>query len=149
MEPTSTAAGGFAITKVYLGLSALFFSMVTLFLLKNPALRNYGKTATGVIVGGTAVGTSVIFGGWLTVYLGLNPHDADTAMAVGGLIGFFSFTIIKSFVAFFDRLDGKDIVEVAVEVKKAATVIRSVPPELKRTPARKAPAKKVVRRAAK
>jgi hypothetical protein len=149
MEPTSTAAGSFLLSKVYLGSSALFLAMLALFLRKTPALANHGKAASGAIVGGTAVGCSVIFGGWLTVWMGLNEHDANTAMAVGGLIGLVSFTLIKAIVAFFDKLDGKDIVEVAQEVGKAANAIRSAAPQVKPKPVRKAPAKKVVRRTAK
>jgi hypothetical protein len=81
--------------------------------------------------------------------MGLNEHDANTAMAVGGLIGLVSFTLIKAIVAFFDKLDGKDIVEVAQEVKKAAGVIGSAAQQVKPKPVRKAPAKKVVRRSTK
>jgi uncharacterized membrane protein len=146
MEPTSTVAGGFAISKIYYALSALFMSMVVLFLRKTPALAHHGKAATGAIVGGTAVGASVIFGGWLTVFFGLNPDDANTAMAIGGLIGLASFTIIKSIVAFFDKMDGKDIVEVAQEVKLAAKTIKD---PLPKPAAKKVPAKRAPRKAAK
>jgi hypothetical protein len=116
MEPLSTAIS-FAIAKLNYGLSALFMSLLVLFLRKTPALEGYGRAATACIVGGSAVGISIIFGGALAVYMGMNPDDVNTAMAIGGAIGLVSFTVIKAFVKFFDRIDNKDIVEVAKEVK--------------------------------
>ena len=116
MEPLSTAIS-FAIAKLNYGLSALFMSLLVLFLRKTPALDGYGRAATACIVGGSAVGISIIFGGALAVYMGMNPNDVNTSMAVGGAIGLVAFTVIKAFVKFFDRMDNKDIVEVAKEVK--------------------------------
>ena len=116
MEPLSTAIS-FAVAKLNYGLSALFMSLLVLFLRKTPALDGYGKVATACIVGGSAVGIAIIFGGALAVYMGMNPNDVNTGMAIGGGIGLVSFTIIKAFVKFFDRMDNKDIVEVAKEVK--------------------------------
>lgn len=128
MEPTSAAvASGFALSKIYYGLSALFMAMIVLFLRRTPAIHQHGKMATGAIVGGTAVGTSVIFGGWLTVYAGFNPHDANTALAIGGVIGLVSFTAIKAIVLLFDRMDGKDIVEIVQEAKKVTGSVVASP----------------------
>jgi hypothetical protein len=121
MEPLSTAIS-FAIAKLNYGLSALFMSLLVLFLRKTPALDGYGRAATACIVGGSAVGISIIFGGALAVYMGMNPNDVNTSMAVGGAIGLVSFTVIKAFVKFFDRMDNKDIVEVAKEVKETFKV---------------------------
>jgi hypothetical protein len=116
MEPLSTTIS-FIIAKLNYGLSALFMSLLVLFLRKTPALEGYGRAATACIVGGSAVGISIIFGGALAVYFGMNPDDVNTAMAIGGAIGLVAFTVIKAFVKFFDRIDNKDIVEVAKEVK--------------------------------
>lgn len=118
MEPLSTAIS-FIIAKLNYGLSALFMSLLVLFLRKTPAIEGHGRAATACIVGGSAVGVAIIFGGALAVYLGMNPNDVNTGMAIGGGIGLVSFTIIKAFVKFFDRIDNKDIVEVAKEVKDA------------------------------
>jgi hypothetical protein len=111
------AAISFVIAKLNYGLSALFMSLLVLFLRKTPALDGYGRAATACIVGGSAVGISIIFGGALAVYFGMNPDDVNTSMAIGGAIGLVSFTVIKAFVKFFDRIDNKDIVEMAKEVK--------------------------------
>jgi hypothetical protein len=116
MEPLSTTIS-FIIAKLNYGLSALFMSLLVLFLRKTPAIDGYGRAATACIVGGSAVGISIIFGGALAVYMGMNPNDVNTSMAIGGAIGLVSFTVIKAFVKFFDRMDNKDIVEVAKEVK--------------------------------
>ena len=111
------AAISFAIAKLNYGLSALFMSLLVLFLRKTPALEGYGRVATACIVGGSAVGIAVIFGGAIAVYFGMTPEDTNVGMAIGGSIGLVAFTIIKAFVKFFDRIDNKDIVEVAKEVK--------------------------------
>jgi hypothetical protein len=111
------AAISFAVAKLNYGLSALFMSLLVLFLRKTPALEGYGRVATACIVGGSAVGVAVIFGGAIAVYFGMTPEDTNVGMAIGGSIGLVAFTIIKAFVKFFDRIDNKDIVEVAKEVK--------------------------------
>jgi len=116
MEPLSSAIS-FVIAKLNYGLSALFMSLLVLFLRKTPALEGYGRAATACIVGGFSVGIAIIFGGAVAVYLGMNPNDVNTGMAIGGGIGLVAFTIIKAFVRFFDRMDNKDIVEMAKDVK--------------------------------
>jgi len=140
MEPTTTtAASGFIATKIYWGLSALFMAMVVLFLKKQKTLAGHGKVATAAIVSGVSVGSSVIFGGSLAIWFGMNPDDVNTAMSLGGAIGLVSFTIIASLVRCLDRLEGKDIVEVAQEVKADVAKVRA--------PAKKVPAKKTTRKA--
>jgi hypothetical protein len=156
-EPMSTAAGGFAISKIYYAIPALFVSLVVVFLRNKPTFKNHGRMATGAIVGGSAVGFSVVFGGALAVWLGMDPQDANIAMAIGGAIGLFSFTLVKVIVNFFDRMEDKDIVEVAAEVRgmvtgnapqrrEVAEIPKPAPAPAKKKPAAKrAPAKKVVK----
>jgi hypothetical protein len=116
MEPL-TSAIAFAVTKLNYGLSALFMSLLVLFLRKTPALDGYGRAATACIVGGFSVGIAIIFGGAAAVYLGMNPNDVNTGMAIGGVIGLVAFTAVKGLVKLFDRVDNKDIVQMAKEVK--------------------------------
>jgi hypothetical protein len=116
MEPL-TSAIAFAVTKLNYGLSALFMSLLVLFLRKTPALDGYGRAATACIVGGFSVGIAIIFGGAVAVYLGMNPNDVNTGMAIGGVIGLVAFTAVKGLVKLFDRVDNKDIVQMAKEVK--------------------------------
>jgi hypothetical protein len=139
MEPATTTASGFALSKIYYALSSLFMATVVLFLRKHPTLKNYSRTATAAIVGGTSVGASVVFGGSLAVWLGMKPDDANTAMALGGAIGLVSFTAIQAVVRLLDKWEDKDIIEVAGDVKAAVTTLRSPAPP-KAQP--KAPAKK-------
>ena len=116
MEPLSSAIS-FVIAKLNYGLSALFMSLLVLFLRKTPALEGYGRAATACIVGGFSVGIAIIFGGALAIYLGMNPNDVNTGMAIGGAIGLVAFTAVKGLVKLFDRVDNKDIVQMAKEVK--------------------------------
>jgi hypothetical protein len=147
MEPTTTtAATGFAISKIYYGLSALVVSMAVLFMRKNPKLNNHGRIATGAIVGGSAVGFGVTFGGFIAIKLGMNPDDANVASAIGGTIGLFTFTVVKVLVNWFDKMEEKDIVEVAQEVRGAVsgtTPAKKAP--VRKVPAKKAPAKKAAK----
>jgi hypothetical protein len=116
MEPLSSAIS-FIIAKLNYGLSALFMSLLVLFLRKTPALVGYGRVATACIVGGFSVGIAIIFGGALAIYLGMNPNDVNTGMAIGGAIGLVAFSAVKGLVKLFDRVDNKDIVQMAKEVK--------------------------------
>jgi hypothetical protein len=116
MEPLSSAIS-FIVAKLNYGLSALFMSLLVLFLRKTPALDGYGRVATACIVGGFSVGIAIIFGGALAIYLGMNPNDVNTGMAIGGAIGLVAFTAVKGLVKLFDRVDNKDIVQMAKEVK--------------------------------
>jgi hypothetical protein len=153
MEPTTTSASGFVLSKVYYAVPALVISILVLFIRRTPALPGHGKLATGVIVGGTAVGTSVTFGGAIAIWLGMSPYDVNVAFAIAGACGILAFPLVKAIVMLFDKWDGKDIIEVATETVAAAKTIAAAKAEVEKavnpTPAaKKAPAKKVVRRRA-
>lgn len=125
MEPTTTTTVlGFALSKVYYSLSALFMAMVVLFLKKNPTLPGHGKVATGAIVGGVSVGSAVIFGGAIAVWLGKDPNDLNTALAIGGAIGLVAWFVIYSLVKYLDKLEDKDIVEAMKAVKEDVKAIK-------------------------
>lgn len=149
-EPVSTAATGFAVSKLYYGLSALFCGMVVMFLRNKPTLKNHGRTASGAIVGGVSVGSGVIFGGAVAVWLGMDPNDANTGLAVGGLIGLFAVATISMLANFFDKTEGEDIVEVGTQVRAAvlgkAADKPAEKPAPRKTVARKASTKKAVRK---
>ena len=130
MEPITTAVG-FGISKFYYGISALFMGMVVMFLRKTPNLRGHGKAASGAIVGGVSVGSGIIFGGAVAVYLGMNPNDANTALAVGGTIGLFAVGIITAVANLLDKTEDKDIIEIAQDVK-AAVVSKPAPKKVVR-----------------
>ena len=83
------------------------------------------------------MGAGVIFGGALAVQMGMNPNDANTALAVGGGIGLSAVAIVSWLANFFDNRQNKDLLEVVQEVSQVAN-----PAEKKTT------AKKVVRKKA-
>ncbi len=116
MEPV-VAATSFAISKIYYGLSALFGGFMLSFFFMPAKLKQYKPVAAGAIIGGISVGSGVIFGGALAVYLGMNPNDANTALAVGGAIGLTAVAIVSWIANFFDKRQGKDILEVAQEIQ--------------------------------
>jgi hypothetical protein len=146
MDHTTTSASGFVLSKVYYAVPALVISILVLFIRKTPALPGHGKLATGVIVGGTAVGFSVTFGGAIAIWLGMSPYDVNVAFAIAGACGILAFPLIKATVMLFDRWDGKDIIEVATETVAAAKGITSQKPAEPAPAAKKTPAKKVVRK---
>lgn len=136
MEPTSTAATGFAVSKIYYGISSLFGGFMLSFFWMPERLRTHRPIAAGAIIGGVSVGSGVIFGGALAVYLGMNPNDANTALAVGGGIGLTAVAIVSWLANFFDRTKDKDIIEVATELRtKAAPKKPAAKKTVRRKPA--------------
>jgi Na+(H+)/acetate symporter ActP len=107
----------FIVAKIYYGISALFGGLVLSFFWKPERFKQYTPVAAGALIGGISVGSGVIFGGALAVYLGMNPNDANTALALGGAIGIFAVGIISWLANFFDKRQGKDILEVAQELR--------------------------------
>lgn len=116
-EPVSTAATSFALSKVYYGLAGLFGGAALSFFWQPAKLKQHGKIAAGVIIGGISVGSSVIFGGALAIYLGMTPNDANVALAIGGGVGTSSIAIISFLANFFSKRENNDLLEVAKEVK--------------------------------
>ena len=134
MEPVVTGIS-FAISKVYYGIAALFGGFMLSFFWMPERLKKHTPVAAGAIIGGVSVGAGVIFGGALAVQLGMNPNDANTALAVGGGIGLSAVAIVSWLANFFDNRQNKDLLEVVTEIRQVA-----------KPAAKKAPAKKVVRR---
>lgn len=136
MEPVVTGIT-FAIAKIYYGIAALFGGFMLSFFWMPERLKKHTPVAAGAIIGGVSVGAGVIFGGALAVQLGMNPNDANTALAVGGGIGLSAVAIVSWLANFFDNRQNKDLLEVVQEVRQVA-----------KPAAKKTPAKKVVRKKA-
>lgn len=117
MEPAISGIS-FAISKVYYGIAALFGGFMVSFFYMPAKLKQYTPMAAGAIIGGISVGAGVMFGGWLAIQLGMNPYDANTALAVGGGIGLFAVAAISWLANFFENRKNKDILEVIQEVRK-------------------------------
>ena len=110
----------FIVAKIYYGISALFGGLVLSFFWKPERFKQYTPVAAGAIIGGISVGSGVIFGGALAIYLGMNPNDANTALALGGAIGISAVAIISWVANFFDKRKDKDILEVVQEARGKA-----------------------------
>lgn len=123
----------FIVAKVYYGISALFGGLVLSFFWKPERFKKHTPVAAGAIIGGISVGSGVIFGGALAIWLGMNPNDANTALALGGGIGFSAVAIVSWLANYFDKRQGKDILEVVQEVQgKTPTVPRTTATRRKR-----------------
>jgi hypothetical protein len=117
MEPTAAVATSFAVSKLYYAIAGLFGGAALAFFWTPAKLSKHGRMAAGAIVGGVSVGSAVIFGGALAVYFGMNPNDANTALAVGGGLGFASIAIISLLANFFEKRENKDLLDVVNEVR--------------------------------
>lgn len=135
MEPVVTGIS-FAISKIYYGIAALFGGFMLSFFWMPDKLKEYTPIAAGAIIGGISAASGVIFGGWLAIRLGMDPYDANTALAVGGAIGISAVGIIALIANTFNNRKNKDLLEVVQEVRQATK------PAVKKTPAKKVVRKK-------
>lgn len=138
----STTAGAFALSKIYYGIAGLFGGFGLSFFWMPQKLKEHSRLMAGCIIGGLSVGSSVIFGGALAVYLGMNPEDANTALAVGGGIGLMALAVFGMIANTLKKYESKDAFEIVAEIKGKAPT--STP-----KPAAKRPARKTVKKAAK
>lgn len=122
----------FIVAKIYYGISALFGGLVLSFFWKPDRFKQYTPVAAGALIGGISVGSGVIFGGALAVWLGMNPNDANTALAVGGAIGLTAVAIVSWLANYFDKRQGKDILEVVKEVQGKAPAEPAKKPPVRR-----------------
>ena len=122
MEPTTTAAGGFALSKGLAALAGLFGGLSVSFFWQPKKLHAHGKLAAGAIVGGIAVGASFTLGGLVISWTGLDPDHVDAALGIGYLVGVLSVGIVGLLANFFEKREAKDILEVANEIKTAPIV---------------------------
>lgn len=136
MEPSTTAAG-FALSKIYYGIAGLFGGFGLSFFWMPQKLKEHSRLMAGCIIGGLSVGSSVIFGGALAVYLGMNPEDANTALAVGGGIGLMALAVFGMIANTLKKYESKDAFEIVAEIKGKAK------------PAAKRPARKTAKKVTK
>lgn len=143
VEPVSTSAAGYSITKtIFLSLAGLFGSTSLAFFWQPKKLHAHGKMAAGAIVGGIGVGSAVTLGGVIMRYLGLDDTSADVALGVGYVVGLMSIGLIGLIASFFEKREGKDILEVVKEVRSGAANKQTRAKPVRKPAAKKAPAKK-------
>jgi hypothetical protein len=140
MEPaTTTAAGGYAISKGAAALAALLGALSVSMFWQPKKLHQHGKLAAGAIIGGISVGAAFALGGLIAKWVGLNFEEIDTALGLGYAIGMMSVGVIAWVANSLERRENHDILEVVEELrgKQGAPKARA-----RKTPARKTPAKK-------
>lgn len=128
MEPTTTAAGGYAISKGATAVAGLFGSLSMSFLWMPKKFREHSRLAAGAIIGGIGVGAAIAMGGLIIKWFGLDPESLDIALGVGYLVGAASLGVIGWLANFFERTENKDILEVAAELKQATETKRKAKP---------------------
>lgn len=138
MEPTTTAASGFALSKGLSAMAGLFGALSVSFFWRPKAFHEHGKLVAGALIGGIGVGAAVALGGIIIKYFGMDAQSADVALGVGYLVGVMSVGVIGLLANFFKARENKDILEVAQEVRAAP----QPKPAAKKAPAKKARAVK-------
>lgn len=86
-----------------------------------PKLRGKQGIAVGILIGGVASIMSVLFGEIAITYFKLDPFDIEVRMAVNGAIGIVSLPLMGWLSNFFEKRSGKDIVQIANELRGKST----------------------------
>lgn len=140
MEPTSTTASAFALSKLWLAAGSAVGSGATGAFWQPAALAEYGKLTKGVIIGGVGVGAPVVTGGFILTWLGLDPYSADVAMFVGFCMSVISLLFFVTVTNYFKKQEHKDVFEVVQDAKNAVSRAPA------KTTVKKPTAKKVVKK---
>lgn len=119
MEPTSTTTVAYILSKGAAALAGLFGGLSVSIFWQPKKLHQHGKLAAGAIIGGIAVSAAFTTGGIIARWVGLDFQEVDVALGLGYAIGAVSVGLIAWLANFFDRREGKDILEVANEVRGA------------------------------
>lgn len=145
MEPTSSAASGYIISKGAAALAALVGGLSVSFFYQPKKLHEHGKLVAGAIIGAIAVGAAFATGGLIAIHLGLNFEDIDIALGIGYLIGIMSVGLIAWIANFLEKREEKDLLEVIKEIRgnepnltKKPAVKKTAKKPVKKTPAKKA-----------
>jgi cation transporter-like permease len=140
MEPTTSAAGGYFISKLAAGLAALLGSLAISPFYQPKKLHQYGKLTAGAIIGSIAVSAAFALGGVLAHILGVDFQNIDIALGLGWIIGILSVGMVTWVANFLEKREGHDILEVATEVKQTVRGQAKTPaPAAKKTPATRKP----------
>ena len=134
MDPGTTTAGGYAISKGAVSLAALLGALSVSMFWQPKKLHQHGKLAAGAIIGGISVSAAFALGGLIAKWAGLNFEEIDTALGLGYAIGVLSVGVIAWVANFLEKRENRDILEVVQEVRGRAPT--------RRTPARKTPTRK-------
>jgi ethanolamine transporter EutH len=137
MEPTSSAAGGYFLSKLAAAVAALLGSLSISLFYQPKKLHQHGKLAAGAIIGSIAVSCAFALGGWIAFMFGLDFQNIDIALGLGWVIGILSVGIVTWVANFLEKRESKDILEVADEVQAAVRNAPAKPPAAKKPAAKK------------
>jgi len=133
-DPISGIASSFAVGKALTAIAGFFGGLSVSFFWQPKKLHQYGRLAAGAIIGGIAVGASFTLGGFIASYMGMDINQADSALAIGYVVGVMSVFVLSILVNFFEKKEDKDILEVASDMQKSIRGVRSnVKNKMKRT----------------
>jgi zinc transporter ZupT len=124
-DPISGIASSFAVGKALTAIAGFFGGLSVSFFWQPKKLHQYGRLAAGAIIGGIAVGASFTLGGFIASYMGLDINQADSALAIGYVVGVMSVFVLSILVNFFEKKEDKDILEVASDMQKSIRGVRS------------------------
>jgi hypothetical protein len=117
-EPvTTTAAGGYLISKAAATFAALLGALSVSFFYQPKKLHEHGKLAAGAIIGGISVSAAFTLAGIIANQLGVDFSQVDNALGIGYLIGILSVGVIAWVANFLSKREDKDILEVVKEIK--------------------------------
>lgn len=126
-DPISGMASSFAVGKALTAIAGFFGGLSVSFFWQPKKLHQYGRLAAGAIIGGIAVGASFTLGGFIAAYLGMDINQADSALAIGYVVGVMSVFVLSILVNFFEKKEDKDILEVASDMQKTVRGIKLKP----------------------
>ncbi len=115
MEPVTS--GGFVLSKWLYAVAGLFGATSVSFFWQPKKLKEHGKLTAGAIVGGLGAVAPVMLGAVIARYFGFNETNPDVALAIGYLGGAVSVGVIGMSASFFEKREGRDIIEVADEMR--------------------------------
>jgi ethanolamine transporter EutH len=124
-DPISGIASSFAVGKALTAIAGFFGGLSVSFFWQPKKLHQYGRLAAGAIIGGIAVGASFTLGGFIASYMGMDINQADSALAIGYIVGVMSVFVLSILVNFFEKKEDKDILEVASDMQKSIRGVRS------------------------
>ena len=124
-DPISGIASSFAVGKALTAIAGFFGGLSVSFFWQPKKLHQYGRLAAGAIIGGIAVGASFTLGGFIASYMGMDINQADSALAIGYVVGVMSVFVLSILLNFFEKKEDKDILEVASDMQKSIRGVRS------------------------
>ena len=150
MEPTasSTALFAWAASKVVQAIGGLIGGLAMAAFWTPDKLREKGRIAAIFIAGGVSMAASLIGGGLIAHFLGIDPHDFEIAFLISMGVGTFGVAGYNWVANYIEKRQHWDIGQVAVDVRRQSANVRAKPTKKPAAP-RKPAAKKTTRKTAK